>query len=390
MTKNIRTLKKTFLTPLNVCMLYVVFSFILMEGCSEDPSPVGSALLPKNVVIKFDSLYANSSTTYRAAITGNSSRLLLGRYRYQNTLDTIEARTLVQFNLSSTRINPDSVVSASLRLVPAYWFKDSTGTLSFTIHKIISTWREDTITFAGSENLYASSESVYTFTNPRDQVFPLDTSLINMWLRNPPENYGVLLKPTAQSTVVYGFTIDLLNDIRPKLIIRYHAQDTVRVDSVGTIQEAFVANSPPRSADSSLFVVQAGIADRGFVKFDVGRIPRSASIASAVLEFVRDSALSVENEFSLDSIVVQLLVDNSTPPHGGISVLAQPTGGRGGSKFSADIKSIVQQWVTGKPNYGVALRAFGEFTTLDRFAFYGAGADSLNRPTLRIYYSILR
>lgn len=377
-----------FLKRCTIGSLFLLAGLAFYVGCSEDASSVGSALFPKNIRVDSLVISADSSATYRAAITGNSSTLLLGCF--QN--DT--ARLLLQFNPHGL---PDTlVVSASVNLVPRfprYWFKDSTGTLAFTVHNITRSWDEFTITFDSTNRLYDTQvRGTYSrFVSPLDTIitFPLDTALVREWLR-AGQSQGILLKPTFGCDVVYGFTS--IFNIRPELVVRYHIPDSTTIGSLvfRTQQDAFVANAPQPPASSTLLFVQAGIADRGLLHFAVSETLRSASITSATLEFMRDSAMSVRNELSIDSIFVQLLVDNSTPPHGGISVLAQPIGGENSSKFSADIRSIVQQWVTGKPTYGVALRTFGEFTTLDRFAIYGAKADSVNRPRLQIVYSLLR
>ena len=49
---------------------------------------------------------------------------------------------------------------------------------------------------------------------------------------------------------------------------------------------------------------------------------------------------------------------------------------------------IVQQWITREPNYGLVLRAYGEFLGFDRFAIQGSAAAV--RPKLIITYTVFK
>ena len=377
----------------------VLYSFLALTSlfffstCSEDPSSVGSFLLPMDIRVASIVLSADSTATYRAPISGASSTLLLGIF--QATQTTVESRLLLQFQIPAGF--PDTlVVSASLKLKPRYWFQDSSGTLAFTVHKIRIPWDEFKITFADT-NVYDPTVrgSDSRPMSPRETLLvPIDTALVREWLRTPGLSYGIFLKPAISSSVVYGFTsiLDLFTDDRPELIVRYTVPDTtLRLDSLvlRTIQGAFVANAPQPPPSSDMMFIQAGVADRGLMHFSVDSIPRSASITSASLEFRRISALSVRNELSIDSILVQILLGPDSL--GGTSGRAEPRPTENESVFTADIRNIVQQWVTGTPNFGVALRAFGEFSTLDRFAVHGrTSPDTANRPILRITYTVVR
>jgi hypothetical protein len=56
--------------------------------------------------------------------------------------------------------------------------------------------------------------------------------------------------------------------------------------------------------------------------------------------------------------------------------------------YRANVKNIVQQWLTREHNNGLAVHAYSEFTTLDRFALYGADAPANLRPTLTVSYTL--
>jgi len=375
--------------------IILLFGFLLAQGCSRDPSPIGSDLLDLPFV---DSLtvYADSSSNYRLPISGNSAVLLVGRY------GEVQAFTLLQFPVPGlpSGVDTSHVVSASLRLIPQYWFLDSTGTLAFTIHKITRSWSEFDVTFDSTGGLYdttTSFGSVSRQMSPRDTITTqIDTVLVREWIR-AGQTYGIILRPdTAVSTVVFGFGVFQAGsgaDRRPQLIIRYRRPDTTGViDSLvyRTVQETFVASAPLPPVDSQFVYLQAGVADRGVLHFDVAAVPRNASVIKATLAFVRDAERSIRNELSQDSVSIHLISDTRTPPSLSFSITAQPDSADSASIFRANISNIVQQWVIGRPNYGIALRAFGEFNSIDRFVFHAASADSAVRPKLKIVYSIIR
>lgn len=367
---------------------------MIIEGCSKDPSsvdPGDSARPPIDSVVVF----SDSSATYRDSITGNSPTLLVGRF------GDVEVRLLLQFPVPSlpTGVDTSDIVSAGIRLIPQYWFRDSSAMLEFTVHNLLREWDEFTVTYDDTTILYelTSSDTFSNVISPRDTItIQIDTALVHEWIRSG-QSHGIVLLPTAACSVVYGFTsiLDFFTDIRPELIVRYNKRDTTGViDSVvtRTIQDAFVANASP-PPDSQFVYLQAGVADRGFFHFNVDSIPQSSNIMSAELTFTRNPSLSNRNELSQDSIVVHYILDSTNPPRLASSpapVVAKPGGQDSASVFSANISPIVQQWVTGNPNFGVALRALGEFTTVDKFALYGSEADSTLRPRLKILYSIIR
>lgn len=374
----------------------LIFGFLLAQGCSRDPSPIGSDFLHLPFL---DSLtvYADSSSNYRLRISGNSATVLVGRY------GEVHAFTLLRFPVPGlpSGVDTSHIVSSSLRLIPQYWFPDSMGTLAFTIHKITRSWSESEVTFDSTGDLYDTTTSFGSLSrqmSTRDTItLRIDTLLVREWIRSST-TYGVVLRPdTVVSTVVFGFGVFQPGsgaDLRPELIVRYRRDTPGVIDSLvyRTVQEAFVANAPLPPVDSRFVYLQAGVADRGVFHFDIDTVvvPLNASVIKAELTFVRDPVQSIRNELSQDSVSIHLISDTRTPPSLLFSITAQPDGVDSALIFRADIPSIVQQWVIGRPNYGIALRAFGEFTSVDRFVFHGASADTSVRPKLTIVYSIIR
>jgi hypothetical protein len=360
----------------------LLFTLATLHGCSKEPGPVGTALFGGQVQFDSLSLLADSSRTYRDSISGVSENLLIGRFQ------DFEARTLLQFS-GLPVIAVDSIVDARITLVTQYWFGDSSGRLEYTIHRIERSWEQSRIKFDSTLTLFDPSP-VGRFSNiisPGDTVVDsVSTDLVRHWMSNP--QYGIILIPTKMASTVYGFrsVVNFVEDSRPLLVVRYRNGGVIDSVSVRAVQYMFVATAPTPPASDQFFVVQAGLADRGLVQFDVGAIPRSATIHSAILTLTRDLSAVIPSQYASDSVLIQFVTRIDTI-RGSFAVTASRNGNP--AKFSGDIRTMVQQWVTGTPNYGVAVRAYNEFLSLDRYVFSGYGSG-LNAPKLEIKYNTLR
>ena len=373
--------------------LLLILPFILLiSGCSDDPNSVGISLVPKLDGLKIDSLQvtALTSTNYRTRVTGTSTIILLGRY------STLEARTAFQFvNIPTTRTTA-VIDSAVLTFVVASRFMDSSGTISFEVHRMTRSWAESSVNW---DSLQAANQ-IYSDTidgkfniavSPADSLISIRIdSVAAHWMREGNSSpYGIILVPTVSlHPVVLGLrNLDLMTgSLIPALRVIFH--DSLGVDSV--IQTAYqgvsAADGPMPSPPTRLFL-QAGVAYRGRLLFDVSSIPKNASVTSAALELHIDTSLSVLNQYSTDSLIVNFLPDSTKPDSIQLATLGVPTLTKTG--FTFDIRNIVQNWVIGRRNQGLVLRAYGETWTIDRFACYDAFAAPGLRPRLRIKYTVL-
>ena len=373
-----------------------VLLFSVMSGCSDEPSAVGIGLLPPQDSIRIDSIQtkATSDTTFLARISGSSSTLLIGRH------DSLEARTLLLFNGISNIPGGSRIDSAGITFRINSRFRDSTGALGFTAYKMLRTWDPRTILWdstliSGTYNadtVIGTSPPPY-FIEVRDSVLKMkvDTTYIHELQRN--DQGSMILIPSITSKIVLGFSnyADPFVDFGPELSISYRdsSSDTARTFTRKASLRAFVANDqlPPTTP---LVYLEAGISYRGVIRFDSLPIPPRVSITQATLELSIDNNTSLLNNFTRDSLVVYLLRKN-TPPFDSLALgaLCEPIKIGTQKMYRADIKSIVQQWVTRERNYGILLRTYGEYTTLDRFAFYGAASQDTLRPRVTLKYTVL-
>ncbi|HZY10996.1 MAG TPA: DNRLRE domain-containing protein [Bacteroidota bacterium] len=374
----------------SLSILSIFIFSLMMVGCSDEPNAVGIGLLPNTDFPSIDSTesFITSSSSYLARLSGASTTLLLGRYQ-----NTIEARTLLQFSNIPTDRSHAIIDSAILKLRITYRFKDSTGTLALNIHKLLRSWSENSFTWDSIDASLTNSlpDTIFsTFINPQDSIVQIRIdSIVREWFQSTESTpNGIMISPTNVSNIVIGISTVIISgvDYRPELIIGYHDSSDTASISIRPQQRTFVANlldSPPLG----IITVQAGVAMRGMMTFDISLIPSTASITDASMELELDTNNSLNNSFTNRSLIAHMVLDSSSPPRlSGITAIGTPND-TNRTVFIFDMKNIVQQWATGKQNYGIVLRAYNEFTSLDRFAILSS--TSSMRPKLKVTYTLL-
>lgn len=367
----------------------LVASFLAgaLLSCSDEPNATGISLIPDTLSVSTFVAAANGDTSVRIRIGGNSAHLLTGKS------GTYEARTLMEFSFPT--YDAAAVIdSAVLSLRVRYRFPDSTGDLGFAAHAMTRTWDALTFTWdsvAGS-TAPASAGSFLQAISPADTILrvALDTAQIRQWWQTGSVSLQTI--PSPASGIIAGISNILSGseDTRPELVVSYHDAAT---DSLTITRRSprvlFVATDDLLPVPDAL-TLQAGVSRRALFRFDSLAVPPLASITEAVFEVAVDPANSITNVFTRDSLYVYLLRKNAAPYDSlALQVLCTPVTEGGQKYFRADIRVIVQQWISREPNLGLLLRAFGDFTTLDKFTLYDAAAPAALRPKIRITYTLL-
>jgi hypothetical protein len=376
--------------------LFILFIFILSAiiGCSDEPNILGLGLIPPQDTLSIyaTSIDATSDTAFIYRIGGISSTLIgFNTDELSNTSQ--EARSLIQFN-GFTAISETTVVLSAVVKVPIdYKFKNSSGKLNFNIHEILQTW--DAKTFTWNNCKIDSFYSHIPDTNfvkdidATDSVLIVDvTPIVRRWVKNKNDApNGIIFIPDTLRT---NFIAGTRNNIDTMVITYRDTGTTSKTLSIIAAQYSFVANGAIPSIDTVRFI-QAGIGYRNLIRFDVSSIPHRASITQAIFEVTSDENSSIRNSYSHDSLLVYL-VRADTFPYASIALgtICPKSSDVTHTFYSADIKTIVQQWVVRDPNYGVILRSYSELTSFDRFAIFGAPSkESFRRPKLKIKYTVL-
>ncbi|MGA9115851.1 MAG: DNRLRE domain-containing protein [Bacteroidota bacterium] len=367
----------------------------LAPGCSdpltEETAPRGSFDLT-DILIRDTTIQASGSSMFRQYLPMNGRVNLLGG------AESARALMLIQF-YPSFFPNRDTitVLSARLRLRAVTW--TGTGNLTFTVHKVTSAWSQTAARWDSlpsyEEAVVRGTGSVGTAPDTQQVWIPLDTALVREWLRPATfTQYGVILVPGAGSTLIRGF-----HSFDYDSTGFYPALEVIARGSSGGVTDTalyfrgidtFVGNVDPPPSAPGLFFVQAGVAWRAALQFDLSFIPEGATVHSSRLELFWDRAASAVNRFSADTAVIGYVIRSATDPKNFSS--QGTTGEPADSAFVFDLRNAAQSWVN-RPNYGLLLRhgSYTEFSSFDRYAFFGHDAPTARlRPSLRLRYSTER
>ena len=341
--------------------------------------------------------FAVSSTSQPIVnATASSPRLLLGK------VGPTESWGLIRFTALPDSIKPMTFISAQLNLRTIYHFGDSLGAFSVAAHKVLMYWSSDSLTIdsikaPGFYDTRTSGAASFGSVNDTLSIsISLDTTMIRSWSTVSDTNftnYGLLLQPT-NSTVVKGFGTFSQGDgtLWPQLLLCFQgAGGTIDTLIVNTGSNRYVATGPAPSwpSDSTHIYVQNGFAYRGAVDFNISVLPPHAAVHKAVLELTFDPSLSHTNSFTTDSLRAYFVGDDGTTL---AYIEAISTSAQVGSTKVYDIPvgPLVQRWLRGAVSRRLIIAGFDEWSALDLFSLYGAGARQGLKPKLTVYHTLFQ
>ena len=381
-----------------VVLFCAIFVFIV-AACSETPNQVGAKLLPGQDLLHIDTttVFAVASTSQPVIIgTASSPRLLLGK------VNTTESWGLIRFASLPDSVRTLSFISAQLNLRTIYHFGDSLGAFSVAIHNVLTYWSSDSLTIDSlkAPGFYESRVSgTGTFSSVGDTVsitIPLDTATIRTWGTlgdSVLTNFGLLLRPT-NSRVIKGFGSFSQGDaaLWPQLLLCFRGSGGV-IDTliVNMGANRFITTGPAPSwpSDSTHIYVQNGFAYRGAIDFDVSSLPPHTAIHKATLQLTIDPSRSQFNYFTSDSLRVFFVGDDGTTLVY-LESISEATQVGTAKVYQFPVGPFVQRWIRGATSRRLVIAGYEEWSALDLFSFYGAGAAKALKPKLTIYYSLIQ
>jgi hypothetical protein len=374
-------------------------------GCSDEPTAlnsVGTQLLRTRVTVKDTTLLATGSSTFRQPVATGGNINLLGRS------GNYVAYALLQFTPALLpHRDTVNVLSAEFSFRAVTWFGDSLSTFGFTVHKITEGWNEGTFQWDSlslKPNFYETASrgdtTVVVQGDTQTVSVRLDTGLVREWLQpRTITQYGIILIPTPGTNVIRGmnpFYFNLEEDST-----KYYP--TLRVIAQGFSASApdtstyifgfdtFVGNVTSLTTDPELLYLQAGIAYRSRIHFDLTSVPKGAIINEAQLLLVENPAANRLTKFSGEKVVAGHLLASATDTtrfesFGELGKISSA------NTYTLRIRHAVQEWVRGASNnHGLLLRniSTNEFSSFDLYTFYNhAAADTTKRPRLKVVYTI--
>ncbi len=392
-------------------VILTITGLIFIQSCQDDPSSIGSGLIPDDDKISIDTLnsyedqiFQNSSFYRDTVLTGTSKFILIGKHSgLESTallrfLITLPDSVLEPFELDSLNI-----LESWIEMVPVYTLGDSNSVFDYTFHKVNAEW--DAVSF-NREQLEELKADIDFGTDLKtgsvsesDTIFrtPISPEIVREWFilyaeENYTENYGIYVKPTESTGKLMGF--QALTAYNTETIERLYAVVEKPGEFIDTLDfqigfDVHIVEGDEPVASGTEMILQGGLPMRGKLLFDVSDIPEYSVINSATLTLKFDSLSSVYGTSYSDSIQVSLISDSTSAipeidSDYGSSYLFYNEDGY----YQGDISIFIQRWNTGVENQGTRIRLTDEERILSTVVIYGSDdPDPAKRPELEIKYS---
>ncbi|HEX3073846.1 MAG TPA: DUF4270 family protein [Ignavibacteriales bacterium] len=379
----------------------------LIFACSDDPSPLGSDIIPDILELDtLDSYTANltqSSSYYKTVVDlGLSDNLMLGKK------DNVESSFIQDFYLTledtteSDLLDDEiQVLSATLTLPITYAYGDKNAPFDFSMHAVQSKWgiTKFNLDSLNAANIEYGVDMKLSFTAVDTQLtVNLNTDVVKRMMKSYADTsladkiYGIYFKPSASSNKIVGFqaystTADYNSSLQ---VIIQKSGSYIDTLTFGPRSDTHILNAQaPAPNNQEVLYLQGGIAVNSNIKFDLSSLPKNVAINRAVLELYIDSTSSIIGTPGPSTYLIGTMFIKNWNTNELDSNTAPVYITRSGYTISGNIGSIVQRWTTGgETNSGVNLFIYNQRSYLDKLVIYGsAAADPLKRPRLTIYYS---
>lgn len=399
---------------------FILLSAAFLSACNDTPNSFGDDFIPNEDRYKFQQAENNSiadSNFYKEILPSSVS---LGEAVVLGKSGDLVSTVLMRVPLTA----PDSIksmlqegsitiTSTWVKMNSLYYIGDKNGTFDFTGHRINAEVNFDNIkpstfpsvTYDQSDIIIPGSKVLTDST----LIFKLNTNLVKDWIKvqydsvNTPRNYGIILKPTSNTTkllsflgyeTTFGTATSVFFEFEKRNSSGLIYKDTL---SAFATKDTYYATQPAPAQTDQYITVQGGFAYRNKIKFNLPQLPTNAVMNQAILEIYYDSLKSVTGtaidtdygnfgtmlnigyitdpvKLSIDSLTVQFLSRQTSPYRG---------------KFAGDITAYAQKWINEGKNNGLLLTINGEEYDLSRLVFFGSNYSVASlRPKLKITYSI--
>ncbi|MGH2574318.1 MAG: DNRLRE domain-containing protein [Ignavibacteria bacterium] len=390
-------------------LIFTSISLISMN-CADEPSSLGLEFLPPGETTGvrifdsyFDTMQITSTNLKKFVNTSASVNLIVGQ------LGNYSSKGLIKFTNLNSNYDSASVISAVLKLkYNNYYFpntaSDSLAQISFDIFTVQTNLNYSTITLdsVNSSSFGTTSKGSYTGSPTADSQevnINLDTTLVNNWLKyaadtsHSVKNYGIVLSPNSASLVLKAFysSRESASTLKPTLYFIVNKFGDIDTVTHSTSETIFLANTT-LSPVSGVFNLQAGVSYLQTMKFDLSKIPSTATINDVQLFLTLDSSRSIFTTKTSKRIAANYISDTAGLKTDLYTFYGDPPSSNPNqyvmrlvSRFQA---SPFQRWLQGQTNYGLLFRANNNAVNLDLFAFHDSNSPDPNkRPRVIIKYT---
>ena len=396
-------------------LLLLIGSILIFTYCNQPPPTAPQSLIPSQDLINAkhtdsDSLnLSQSSSFYEKQIAlGISNRVLLGQNDYSTT------DLLYRFNiyipdtmLTFIKNNEATITKAWLVMKPSYSLGDSTKPYGFTVYQIRSDWgllgfnRDSLANLQYDKNNILLNTPQAGPTTKDSIVAELSPSVVKEWVTydstvaGSPKNYGLLFKPTTQTGRYLGFRASNTDSLKKtnQLSIIIHKDSWVTDDTIQVTpwMDTHIMEKQTLPVSNDRIYLEGLYTIRGFLFFDLNKIPSNVIINKATLTLHYDANSSTNGSIPSDTLQVNAIGDSTTMKFNSDSTKSSVLY-RNNNVFTGDITWMVQKWIKHDPNYlneGLTFYFYNSDDTAARQVFFGSKyADKALRPKLDLYYTI--
>ena len=389
----------------SVFILLLLAVLSLVFACNDEPSSLGIEILESDYIIvktfdsQIDTIEQNSSFFKRIVPLGSSDWILLGK---NNTSEqSLVSSSLFKFIFNfpdsiKSDIEADSinVLDSWVVLTNKYVYGDTLSTMSFTTHKVNSSWSSSSFTIEDLPELQYDPEDIGSNLSATDTLysFHLDPDVVYPWMQNSVDtssakNYGIYLEPTPESNKIIGFqALTILSSEAAKLFVVIEKPgayiDTVDGFVSGDIS-VFDGTEPTLPA--GLICAQSSVVMNSKLNFDIGVLPVGLVINKAELILTVDTLNTVHGSSYANSLSVYYLSTNDSIKTEGSAISLTYKD----NSYSGDITSFVRSWVSKGENFGMLIQPGNQILGADLFALKGSNySDETVRPRIKVTYTV--
>lgn len=384
----------------------IAFLFLLLisplyfTSCEKEPSDLGIIYLPPddttgtNVLnSQADTMLITSSNFKFAVNTSVSDHIIIGMN------NGYESRGFIKFTSVTSDYDSANIISARLIMrYDNYYFRDSTGTLSFDVYRLTRDLNFGSVTRDSISSSDIGTTSMGSFSgNPQDTAFigvTLDNQLVKDWLEYaanssyPTPNYGIALVPGGGSNTMKGFYSSRIENNRPYVEIILSKNNVVDTISTTLSTSFFTTDASSSVIPQDRFLVQSGVAFRNILGFDLRKLPANVIINDVKLELTLDRTNSYLTSGTNSKLGFSIVTDSVNRKDTLQSIPANQS--VSGDVYTVKITPVVQYWNSGLlTNLGTAIFSGSERLNTDVFIFYSPSfPDPAKVPKLRIIYTL--
>jgi hypothetical protein len=388
-----------------VITLSVALSLSLV-ACNDKPTDTGSS-----IIIGTDTLFVtttkaqpllDSSWTLpeRAAIFNNTYSLL-------GTTGTSDARLFVNMvNWPAIYRNTDSfdVISADLRMIAQpYAFGDTASrSMSFNAYEVTQVWSPsatwDSLYLPDGTSTYYSLASTPLATFSADTVktdstlsVPITPSIVEKWLVMASDTvtrqqiFGMALHPLTGTVIRQFRTVsNSTAQILLRCIVKHIDSTEADTFSLQTIVGCYV-NTP--NAETDELLTQGARLHKVGMRVNLTHLPSNAVVLAGTMSVKLDHARSQFGTYGVDEILRLDYVRRSTSTPISYFARYDSTSARYTFRGMATLmQDVIKHGGTG--TFTLTPDGVSEYWRMNRQRFFNTNADSLDRPTMQVIYTV--